>query len=504
MEGTYKKRLLFFIIIVLGILVNRLSIALFIESGYVLKKISLATASYLGGIFWAIIAIKISKFYIEKNSMEETIVNKDCIQKISLKNSLTDIPNGIALEKRFKAIMENKNENNFKILFIDVDGFKIVNDTLGYEYGDETLKSIAKRIKENTDENCQLFHIRGDEFVLLITNDYPLEKVCYVAEKIIKSMVRPFVYNKKEVHLTISIGIAIYPLGGTSINMLLQSARIAVQIAKESGKNTYKVYESSMNIKMNKKLELINSLHKAVEKEEFILHYQPQIDSLTNKIVGLEALIRWENPEMGVVSPAEFIPLAEETGLIIPIGDWVLKTACAQNKQWQMSGYSSVPVAVNISAIQFQEPMFVDKVVNALQEASLDPKWLHLEITESVAIKDTDLTISILDRLQEIGVKIALDDFGTGFSSLGYLNKFKINVLKIDSSFIKDIKKDEFTITKTIIVLGKSLNMEIVAEGVETNEQLDYLREAGCDKIQGYLFSRPVTPNEIEKMLYIL
>jgi len=503
MEGTHKKKLLFLTLIALGSIVNYLSIPLITKSEYVFDRIPIITVVHLGGILWSVIAIKISNYYISNNDIEQNTISNNHLEEFTFKNMLTNLPNIILLEKEFESMLKKSDKQAFKILFIDVDGFKIVNDTLGHEVGDEIIKKIAIRLKETIDKNGELFHIRGDEFVLLLTKDKPIENACNIADKIIQSMAVPFVSKEKDFHLTVSIGIAGYPWDGQSTNLILQSARIAVQIAKESGKNNYKIYENSMNIKMNKKLDLINNLHRAVEKEEFILYYQPQVDSLTGKVVGFEALIRWESPEMGMVSPAEFIPLAEEAGLIIPIGDWVLRTACAQNKAWQNSGYAPLPVSVNISVLQFQESSFVEKVVKVLDETKLDPKWLHLEITESVAIKDTELTINILDDLQKIGVKIALDDFGTGFSSLGYLNKFKINVLKIDSSFIRDIRKDEFTITKTIILLGKSLNMELIAEGVETDEQLDYLKEFGCDKIQGYLFSRPVPPNEIEKMLYI-
>ena len=503
MERLHKRILLFLTVVGLGTIVNHITIPLIFKSEYIFGKIPLVTMIYLGGILWCIIAIKIVNVYIPDNDIEKNMMSSNYLEGLTSKNMLTNLPNTLALEKRFKNMKEKLDSMHFNILCIDVDGFKIVNDTMGYEAGDEILKRIADRLKTTVGNEGRLFHIRGDEFLLLIPRDESMENMKELSNRIIKAMAMSFVIKEKEVHLTVSVGIAGYPWGGSSVNLLLQNAHIAVQIAKESGKSNHKIYDDSMNIKMNRKLNLINNLHKALEKDEFMLYYQPQIESMTGDIVGLEALIRWNNSEIGLISPAEFIPLAEETGLIIPIGDWVLRTACKQNKKWQDAGYSPVPVSVNISTIQFQEVSFVDKVIDVLKETELDPTSLHLEITESIAIKDTEFTINTLDKLQEIGVKIALDDFGTGFSSLGYLNKFKINVLKIDSSFVRDIGEDDSTITKTIIVLGKSLNMEVIAEGVETNEQFNYLKGAGCDIIQGYLFSRPLPADQVEKMLDI-
>ncbi|ABW20066.1 putative bifunctional diguanylate cyclase/phosphodiesterase [Alkaliphilus oremlandii] len=499
MEHLRKKVLFFIAMVGLGITANHLIIQLIIKLDYVVRTDYLNAIIYSGGILWGVISTKILNAK-EEHSMDSNRIPISYLEELNQKNTLTNLPNKISLEKRFEEMLGRSPKENFNILCIDVDGFKMVNDTLGYEIGDQILVRIAERLKKTINKEGELFHIRGDEFVLLIQKEDSMEKIQKLSETIIKAMAMSFVFSEKEIHLTVSVGIAGYPWGGSNLNLLLQNAHIAVQAAKESSKSKHLVYDDSMNIKMNRKLELINNLHKALEKKEFELYYQPQIDSETNEIVGLEALLRWQNPTLGRVSPAEFIPVAEETGLIIPIGDWVLKTACAQNATWQKEGYKPIPVSVNISTIQFNEPLFVDKVVTILKETTLNPKWLHLEITESVAINDATLTINVLNRLQKIGVKIALDDFGTGFSSLGYLSKFKINVLKIDSSFVQDIGEDESTITKTIIVLGKNLNMEVVAEGVETNEQLDYLKNAGCDIIQGYLFSSPLPAGQIEKM----
>jgi len=373
MDGINKKKLLFLTVIVLGTIVNALSVPLITKSEYIFGRIPIITIVYLGGILWSIIAIKISNAYIPNNDIEQNIISNKYLEESTFKNELTNLPNRMVLDKRFLQMVPKSGERNFKVLFIDVDGFKIVNDTLGYEVGDKILKDIASRLKETVDKDGELFHIRGDEFLLLVTEDKPMKDICDIANEIIKSMVNPFTFKEKEFRLTVSIGISAYPWGGYNVNLLLQSSRIAVQIAKESGKSNYKIYDHSMNLKMNKKLDLINNLHRAVENEEFILHYQPQVESLSGKIVGMEALIRWESPEMGMVSPLEFIPLAEETGLIIPIGDWVLKTACAQNKAWQNSGYTAVPISVNISVLQFQEPSFVDKVLTVLDETGLDP-----------------------------------------------------------------------------------------------------------------------------------
>lgn len=454
---------------------------------------------YLAGILCGAAAIKFITLYNKSDRSNRCINN---IEKLTLYNNLTNLPNKISLESMVNAELIAK-DNNFNILYIDVDGFKIINETLGYTIGDKVITKIANRIKAVVDKEDKLFHIRGDEFALLITKDESKENLCVLANKILDFMKKSFVIEKQEIRLTSSVGIACYPLDGNNLDLLLKNANIAVQRAKESGKNKIEIYDHSMNVKMNKKLKLINNLHKAIENEEFTLHYQPQVNSLNGEIVGLEALIRWESPELGIVSPGEFIPLAEETGLIIPIGDWVLKAACNQAKIWQESGNINVPISINISTLQFLEDSFIDKVIDALNEADLEPKWIHLEITESVALKNAEFTMRTLDRLQEIGIKVALDDFGTGFSSLEYLNKFNIDILKIDTSFIRVIGQEDTTVTNSIIVLGKSLNMSIIAEGVETDYQLNYLKETGCDVVQGYLFSRPVPSYEIEKMLKV-
>lgn len=502
MEGTQNQILYIVAFIALGVAGNYFSVPLLQKYNYILGGISTFTIVYIGGATWGIFALKTSKAYRVNNDAEQLNIHNHYIEQFTQYNSLTNLPNRTSLEKIFDLNLAKEANNGMKVLFVDVDGFKLVNDTLGHSAGDEILIVIGKRIKHILDGKGELFHIRGDEFVILLSNNETVEETAKLASNVIKSMVEPFNYERTDFHLTVSIGIAAYPLDGFNVGLLLQSGHLAMQKAKQSGKNTFRTYEPEMNTSMNKKLQLLNQLHRALEMDEFQLHYQPQINSLTGELIGMEALIRWNNSSLGSISPAEFIPLAEETGLIIPIGDWVLRSACEQNKKWQDMGYSPVPVSVNISAIQFAEPLFVEKVENIIRETGIDSKWLHIEITESVAIKDSNLTMKVLEKLKKIGIKIALDDFGTGFSSLGYLKKFKINVLKIDSSFVQDIGED-FTITKTIIVLGKSLNMDVIAEGVETKEQLDYLNEAGCNKIQGFFFSKPLPPHEFEKHLKV-
>lgn len=449
---------------------------------------------YIAGLFCGAATIK---FIILNRNKEKNTEYNNYTDDYYVYNNLTKLPNGIYLENEFNTDLDN---TKFNILYIDIDGFKIINETLGYSAGDIIIQQVANRLQSIVAGEGRLFHIRGDEFVALLNKEKNLQGI---TDEIIDSINKPFISDYGEVRLTTSIGVASYPLNASDISSLIKSAYIAVHSAKKTGRNKVEIYNNEMNNRADKKLILINNLHKAIENEEFQLHYQPQIKSLTGEIAGLEALIRWKSPELGTVSPGEFIPLAEETGLIVPLGDWVLKTACAQAKAWQETGYINVPISINISTLQFLRDSFVDKIIDTLNEADLEPKWIHLEITESIALKDVEFTMHTLNRLKEIGIKVALDDFGTGFSSLEYLNKFNIDILKIDTSFIKVIGEEDTTVTNSIIVLGKSLNMNIIAEGVETNYQFDYLRKRGCDMVQGYLFSRPVSSKEIEKIFKV-
>jgi EAL domain-containing protein (putative c-di-GMP-specific phosphodiesterase class I) len=324
-----------------------------------------------------------------------------------------------------------------------------------------------------------------------------------VAQRIINILSEPFVIEGHEVFIGASIGITVYPMGGKNAETLLKNADVAMYHAKETGRNNYQFFTKSMNRLAFERLTLETRLHKALENNEFQLHYQPQLDINTGKIVGVEALIRWQQPEMGLVSPLDFIPLAEDTGLIVPIGDWVIRTACAQIGAWQRTGYPPVRMAVNLSSRQLKQKELIHVVGQALKETGVDPCWLELELTESSIMQSSEDPRAILDRLKSLGIQLSIDDFGTGYSSLSRLKRFPVDTLKVDRSFVKDIPSDagNIAITQAMIAMAKGLKMKVIAEGVQTREQLQFLREQGCDWMQGYIFSPPVPADEMTRLL---
>lgn len=329
------------------------------------------------------------------------------------------------------------------------------------------------------------------------------DKAVKLAQQILEVLRPPFTYNGQELYVTTSIGISLYPYDGADADTLLKNADTALNRAKEQGRNNYQLYTPAMNARAFERLALENSLRKALEREQFLLHYQAQLDLQTGSIPAMESLVRWQHPDLGLVYPSEFIPLAEETGLIVPLGEWVLRTACAQSKAWQKAGLPAMAVGVNLSARQFQHHDLVDSVGRVLKETELDPQDLELEITESIAMQNADFTIVILRDLKEMGVQVSLDDFGTGYSSLSYLKKFPIDTLKIDQSFVRDLSVDanDAAIANAVIVLAHSLKLKVVAEGVESKEQEEFLRSHGCDRIQGHLFSNPLSAEDFESMV---
>jgi predicted signal transduction protein with EAL and GGDEF domain len=364
------------------------------------------------------------------------------------------------------------------------------------------LLEVAKRLKGLVRDEDTVSRLGGDEFILLLL-DVNAEGAAHVADKIIRSMAEPFMFDGNELTITPSIGIAMYPEDGLGIETLLQCADSAMYQAKQGGRNTYRFFTAEMHSQIRRTLRLENALRRALEREELALHYQPQFDIETRAIVGVEALLRWKHPELGMVSPADFIPIAEDSGLILPIGEWVLRTAVQQNRAWQLAGLGMFSMAVNISAVQFRQASLAQLVGQILQEYALAPEWLELELTESITMEDPELAIGILDRLHKQGVRLSIDDFGTGYSSLSYLKRFRINKLKIDQSFVQDITSDpdDEAIVDAVISLARSLKLRTIAEGVETVEQLDFLRAKGCDEIQGYFLSRPLPAQELEALL---
>lgn len=389
------------------------------------------------------------------------------------------------------------------VAFIDLDRFKFVNDSAGHSYGDTLLNIVAERMKACVRAADTVGRMGGDEFVLVLPQYDNGPMSADTIEKIMTQVARPISIGGKEFFVSCSIGIAVFPDDGSTAEILLTHADIAMYRAKEMGRNNFQFFEPSLNARTQARLRIEGALRNALARNEFLLHYQPQVDLRNGQMVGVEALIRWQHPVFGLVSPTEFISLTEETGLIVPIGVWALRTACAQNQAWQAAGLGKVRVAVNLSGIQFAQPDIVQIVASALDESGLDPAHLEIELTESVVMHDVERTVATLHHLKALGVHLSVDDFGTGYSSLAYLKRFPINVLKIDQSFVRDIstEQDDATIVVSIISLAHNLRLRVIAEGVETAEQLEFLRHHNCDEIQGYYFSKPVTATEMGQTL---
>lgn len=450
-----------------------------------------------------IINNKITGIHCIGKNITEKKSNEAKINHMAFYDHLTDLPNQSSFQRNSNQALEKAKKDNkiIAIFFLDLDRFKFINDYLGHDVGDLLLQKVASRLSKSLSHNASAYRYAGDEFIVLIENTSK-SQISLVAEKILHSIVEPFNLEGFEAILTASIGISVYPTDGDTIKTLIKRADNAMYHAKQKGKHNYQFYNSSVANMTTISLKTESLLHKAIEREEFILQYQPQLDLKTNTIYGVEALVRWKSQELGMVSPGDFIPIAEETGLIVPIGEWVLRTACKQNKKWQEQGYRPMVVSVNLSMRQFYQTDFIEKITSILSETQLDPEYLELEITESVAMH-ADTASNVLKELRKIGVKVAIDDFGTGYSSLSYLKRFRIDHLKIDQSFVQDIMNDvdNRDIISTIIKLGHNLNLKVVAEGVETEEQLDFLKKHHCDILQGYYFSRPVDPGKIAEIL---
>ncbi len=431
---------------------------------------------------------------------------EDKIQYLAFYDQLTNLPNRILFNaivtKSILDLNKNKDRRLLAILYMDLDKFKLINDTLGHATGDEFLQIISSRILKCICGNAVLSRLGGDEFALLIkvnTKD-ELHTLC---EKITEAVKQPWGINGYELSVTISIGIVLYPTDAEDINTLLKCADIAMYRAKEQGRNHYEFYTSTLSTKAEEELSLESSLLNALKNGEFELYYQPQFDAKDKKLVGVEALIRWNHPKLGILPPSKFISYAEDSDLIIPIGEWVIKEACTQAKRWQQNGLHPIPVSVNLSFKQFQQKNLISKISSILKDTGLSSQYLQIEITESMAMQNPEYTLKALHSLKSMGIKIALDDFGTGYSSLSYLKRFPIDKLKIDKSFIKDIgiNKEDSEIVKIIISLAHKLNIATIAEGVETEEHLNFLRGENCDEIQGYLLGKPMPLASFKEML---
>ncbi|AJY75726.1 bifunctional diguanylate cyclase/phosphodiesterase [Paenibacillus beijingensis] len=416
---------------------------------------------------------------------------------------LTGLPNRHLLNDRLTQALDQASENkmNIGIMFIDLDRFKYINDTLGHTVGDRLLIEVAKRVQACISKADTLARQGGDEFIVLLPNTNS-DEVTKKAKKILGQFSHSIVLDETEMFVTPSIGISLYPSDGRDIETLIKNADTAMYRVKENGKNNFQFYTPDMNDAVTRKMQLEIGLRKGLERGEFNVCYQPQVDVTTGKVIGMEALIRWQHPELGNVSPADFIPIAEETGLIIPIGEWVLREACRQNKRWQDAGYTPLRMAVNISSRQFQQSNLVEVVRKALKESDLDPQYLELELTESI-IQDSKYAISTMHQLKAMGIHLSIDDFGTGYSSLSYLKLFPIDSLKIDQSFTRNIHTNlkDAALVQTIISMAHNLDLKVIAEGVETKDQLDFLQLRKCNEAQGFFFSRPVSAEQLSDIL---
>jgi diguanylate cyclase (GGDEF)-like protein/PAS domain S-box-containing protein len=418
---------------------------------------------------------------------------------------LTDLPNRAMLGTSMALALADAlgEQAQIALLFLDLDHFKFINDTLGHETGDQLLLQVAQRMRANLDERDTISRQGGDEFAVLLQGFNNLSRVALIAQRLIDCINQPFQIAGQELLVGTSIGISAYPQDGADIGTLLKNADTAMYQAKEAGGNAYRFFTPEMNIRISERVALENSLRRAILGQEFRLHYQPQVDGASGKLIGLEALIRWQHPERGEIPPGRFIPIAEESNLINTIGEWVLREACRQSRSWLDQGYPPVVMAVNLSAVQLRQRNLTAQVSAALSDFGLEPHWLELEITESAFIRDTELIIEMLHELSKLGVKLSVDDFGTGYSSLGYLKQLPFNRIKIDQSFVRELpdNEDDAAIIRAIVGIADSLQKEVIAEGVEHPAQRDFLLSHGCRLMQGFYFSRPLAAADLEPML---
>ena len=418
---------------------------------------------------------------------------------------LTGLPNRMLLNDRVNQAISlaPRHLKTLALLFLDLDGFKHVNDSLGHPIGDKLLQSVAKRLVDSVRGSDTVSRQGGDEFVVLLSEVMHAEDAALSARRMLAAVAEPHSIDQHELHITTSIGVSVYPHDGLDAETLIKNADTAMYQAKENGRQSFQFFEASMNVRAVERQSVEESLRRALERHEFVLHYQPTVNLSTGAITGAEALIRWMHPVRGMIAPAQFIPVAEECGLIVPIGNWVLREACRQGRAWVDAGLPPVTMAVNISAIEFHNENFLKGVFAILEETGMDPQSIELELTESVLMKRADTASTILQTLREKGMQVAVDDFGTGYSSLSYLRRFPIDTLKIDQSFVHELSTapGETAIMSAVIILGRSLKLRVVAEGVETRDELAFLQTQQCDEAQGFYFSRPVPPPQFAELL---
>ena len=450
---------------------------------------------------------KVTHYISSGKDITESIQTQERLHHLAHHDALTGLPNRVLFVERLKHALQRaeRRKHSVAVLFLDMDRFKIVNDTLGHEAGDRLLQAMASRLHACVREGDTVARFGGDEFAGFLSDVASPEDVAIVVSKFLDALAPPFMIDGHELFISGSIGISLYPEDGTDTQTLMKNADSAMYRAKQMGGNTSEFYHSEMTEHAMTRLSRETGLRRGLEREEFVLHYQPQFDLKSGEVVGFEALIRWENIDSGAMQPNEFIPLLEETGLIVQVGEWILRTACMQHAAWLAAGLPPLRMAVNISSRQFDGNELINTLRKVLDAHCMEAQYLELEITETILMKNAEPDIEALQALSNMGMRFAIDDFGTGYSSLTYLKRFPINILKIDRAFVHDITSnaDDAAIVRAIITMAHSLNMKTVAEGVETREQLDYLRTQGCDYAQGYYFSPPLSGTEIEHLMKV-
>ncbi len=439
------------------------------------------------------------------SDITERKLTEQRVHHVAQHDALTGLPNRSLLQDRLGQAVAyaTRSGNPVWVMLIDLDRFKFVNDSMGHKAGDVLLMTVAARLRSSLRDADTVARLSGDEFVVIVSERGDQQLTPDIVGRVMNAVAQPVMLGTKEFFVTCSIGVAVYPSESTNPDTLIEHADIAMYRAKKLGRNNFQFYTPAMNEESLERVRIESALRNAVERGEFVLYYQPQLDMKSGKIVGMEALIRWQHPELGMVPPGRFISIAEETGMIVAIGAWVLRTACAQNKAWQDAGFDKLCVAVNLSARQFGAADLIENLAAVLLDTGLEPKYLEIELTESLFMSDITPAVDLLHRMKALGVNLSIDDFGTGYSSLSYLSRFPIDVLKIDRSFVADITRDanDEAIVTSIIALAHNLKLAVIAEGVETAEQLDYLRRHGCDEMQGYYFSKPLPAHEFEQLL---
>ncbi len=459
-------------------------------------------------LFSTISLLERDEIYLYGHDVTDLKDSPEDVEKLTNYDLLTGLPNWDLFMERLQQLVgeikKDEQQNLIGVAFVDLDNFTKVNDSLGRKAGDKLLNKAAQRLKSCLEKIDILARLDGDEFGVIIKEQESIDNINHQVQRMLQEFSQPFILDvgqeeQKKFFITISVGVAFYPEDGTESEQLIKNAELAMHKVKEKGKDHHRFYSQAMNDEVLQEIKMETKLRQALKEDNFVLYYQPQIDIQTNQVCGLEALIRWQDPEMGLVSPGKFIPMAEKTGLIIPIGNWVLQTACEEIKNLHQQGFSDLKLGVNLSARQFQDNQLINKVAQALQKTSLKPQYLELELTESIIMDDVEGSVDRLFELKKQGVQFSIDDFGTGYSSLSYLKRFPIGTLKIDRSFVGEVPTnvDNTAIVKAIIDLAHNLNLNVVAEGAETVDQVDFLEENDCDEVQGFYYSRPLPKDEL-------